>query len=292
MMPSICGRAARRSCSRRPRSRTRRSRCVCRRVSGGRTAGPATDRTAIRGQPGSAAAVQPPVERHGGARALGHRIPRLVCGHAGPEMGNADANAPSRRTAYINKPRPFPQYPTSCTRTTAPAHDYHGVTFGQRHFSKGLFFQVAYTAGTKATRWTGSPRHRGPVRPRSRARSRSATPPSLDDRRDVRPSFGHDRKWLSSAPWLLDLALGGWISTGRLSADRDLSDADDFGSRSDWDPVHHRRDATGIAIRPDQLGDPSSMIPRSTAGSTRRAFAAPPVGRSGTADAARSKVPD
>ena len=53
------------------------------RVSRGRHRGTGNHRAAARGQSGSAASVQPSVERHDRARAVENRLPFVLCRHAG-----------------------------------------------------------------------------------------------------------------------------------------------------------------------------------------------------------------
>ncbi len=63
---------------------------------------------------------------------------------------------------YINKPRPFPQYPSITYADNGAKHDYHGVTFeAERRFSKRLCSSRPPTRwrATKATRsnWFTAP---------------------------------------------------------------------------------------------------------------------------------------
>ena len=47
---------------------------------------------------------------------------------------------------YVEKPRPFPRYPDIAYVDNGATHDYHAVTIeAERRFSRGLFFQLAYT---------------------------------------------------------------------------------------------------------------------------------------------------
>jgi hypothetical protein len=59
-----------------------------------------------------------------------------------------DASAPvAHNRLYIEKPRPFPQFPDINYADKGGSHDYQGLTSeAERRFSKGLFFQIAYTA--------------------------------------------------------------------------------------------------------------------------------------------------
>ena len=100
-----------------------------------------------------------------------------------------DANAPQADDRlYVDKPRPFPRYPNINYVDNGATHDYHGVTLeAERRISKGLFFQVAYTAARDLGE--DSRRDREPVRFGARARARpddSGAPAHL--RGHVRPA--------------------------------------------------------------------------------------------------------
>ena len=161
-----------------------------------------------------------------------------------------DVNAPvADGRLYIEKPRPFPQYPDIVYADNGASHDYHGVTLeAERRFAKGLFFQAAYTAAkdtTETVEWFNAIENPFDLG-RERARD-SATPlhrVTTAVMYDL--PFGHDRTWLSSAPRLVDLALGGWqISMVGYLQTGNYPDADYLGSRSDRHPVHHRGNAAG-----------------------------------------------
>ena len=55
-----------------------------------------------------------------------------------------DANAPvADGRLYVEKPRPFPQFPDIIYADKGGSHDYHGVTFeAERRFSQGCFFRL------------------------------------------------------------------------------------------------------------------------------------------------------
>ena len=200
-----------------------------------------------------------------------------------------DANAPAvDDQLYINKPRPFPQYPDIVYADNGARHDYHGVTFeGKRHFSNGLFFQAAYTLARDkghTINWFTAPiedpfdlhRENGHDTATPRHRLTTALMYELP--------FGRERKWIADAPWLLDLAVGGWQVSlvGYQQAGSYLtpliSVPDPTGTRfttAATRPV--------VAIRPDQLRDPKLDDPTIAAWYDITAFGAPPLGRFGTA---------
>jgi hypothetical protein len=69
-----------------------------------------------------------------------------------------DANAPvADNRLYVDKPRPFPQFPDITYADTGGSHDYQGLTFeAERRFSRGFFFQSAYTAAKDLTNIGGN----------------------------------------------------------------------------------------------------------------------------------------
>ena len=201
-----------------------------------------------------------------------------------------DANAPQPDgRLYIEKPRPFPQYPDISYADNGASHDYHGVTFeAERHISKGLFFQAAYTLakdeGQTLNWFSGNienpfdlARERGNDTATPRHRLTTAVMYELP--------FGRERKWLADASRVVDLALGGWQVS--------LVGYQQTGSYltptiSVPDPTGTRFTTTAtrpiVSLRPDQLRDSSLEDPTIAAWYDVTAFAAPPIGRFGTAE--------
>ena len=165
-------------------------------------------------------------------------------GTLGREMWyTRDVNSPpADDRLYVDKPRPFPQYPSITYADNGASHDYHGVTLeAERRFTKGLFFQVAYTAAkdtTETVEWFNAIENSFDL---SRERGRdSATPRHrLITAMIYDLPFGHGRQWLSTVPRIVDLLRRRLAAVaGRLPADGELPDADDLGPRSDRDAVH------------------------------------------------------
>jgi hypothetical protein len=200
-----------------------------------------------------------------------------------------DVNSPvADERLYNEKPRPFPQYPSITYADNGAGHDYHGVTIeAERRFSGGLFFQAAYTTATDTTEtveWTNAIEN-----PFDLARERgrdSATPlHRLTTAVIYELPFGHGKRWLSTAPTAVDLALGGWeISVvGYLQSGNFLTP-----TISVPDPTGTRFTTAAtrpvISIRPDQLRDPQLADPTIDRWFDVSAFGAPPIGRFGTAE--------
>jgi len=214
-----------------------------------------------------------------------------------------DANAPAADgRLYIEKPRPFPQFPDITYADSGGSHDYQAVTVeAERRFSKGLFFQIAYTAARDLGDTGGNAANGGiyttPIEnPFDLARERGpdvATPTHrVTSAVMYELPFGRERRWLADAPGAVDAALGGWElslvayqQTGGFLTPT-ISVPDPTGTR-------YTTTATRpiVSIRPDLLGDPNldnQTVPGGTALTAFpwydiTAFGAPPVGRFGTA---------
>jgi carboxypeptidase family protein/TonB-dependent receptor-like protein len=214
-----------------------------------------------------------------------------------------DANAPAPdNRLYIEKPRPFPQFPDITYADKGGSHDYHGLTLeAERRFSKGLFFQIAYTAARDLGDTGGNAANGGiyttPIEnpfDLARERGRDVATPTHRVTTAVMYElpFGRERRWLANAPGAVDAALGGWElslvsyqQTGGYLTPT-ISVPDPTGTRfttTATRPV--------VSIRPDQLGDPNLDDRTIPGGSPITAFpwygitalAAPPIGRFGTA---------
>jgi hypothetical protein len=199
-----------------------------------------------------------------------------------------DINAPvPDERLYIDKPRPFPQYPEIMYVDNGARHDYRGFTLeAERRMLHGLFVQAAYTTardrgntvdwatpienpfdlGREMGRDVSTPRHR----------LTSAVMYELP--------FGRNRRWLHDAPRAVDLALGGWqISavgyqqTGAFLTPT-IAIPDPTGT-----VFTDSADRPFVEIRPDQLRDAAVSNPTFHQWFDPSAFTAPAIGRFGTA---------
>jgi hypothetical protein len=199
-----------------------------------------------------------------------------------------DANAPEPdNRLYIQKPRPFPQYPNISYVDNGATHDYHGVTLEvERRFSKGLFFQVAYTAArdmTDTLEWTTAIENPFDLK---HDRGRDVATPAHRVTSAVMYDlpFGRDRVWMRDAPWLLDAMVGGWqfSAVGYQQSGSYLTP-----TISVPDPTGTRFTTAAtrptVSLRPDQLRDANVDDPTIAAWYDTGAFAAPELGRFGTA---------
>jgi hypothetical protein len=199
-----------------------------------------------------------------------------------------DVNAPEPDgRLYVEKPRPFPQYPSITYADNGASHDYHGVTFeGERRFSAGLFFQAAYTLAkdtTETVEWTNAIEDPFDL---SRERGRDSATPlhRLTTAVMYDLPFGHGKRWLDTAPRVVDLILGGWQMSmvGYLQSGNFLTPTisvpDPTGTRFTTAATR-----PNVTLRPDQLSDPQLADPTIDRWFDVGAFAAPPIGRFGTA---------
>jgi hypothetical protein len=211
-------------------------------------------------------------------------------GTAGRELWfERDINAPvPDDRLYVNKPRPFPQYPTINYLDNGASYNYRGLTFeAERRMRNGLFVQVAYTLAHdegNTTEWF-NPIENPFDLDRDRGRDQSSPNHRFISAVMYDLPFGRDRKWLNDAPTIVDLALGGWqISaigyqqTGVFLTPT-ISIPDPTGTRftsSASRPV--------VTLRPDQLRDSALSDPTINAWFDATAYGAPPVGRFGSAE--------
>ena len=210
-------------------------------------------------------------------------------GTLGREMWyTRDINAPvADARLYSEKPRPFPQFPSITYADNGARHDYHGLTLeAERRFAAGLFFQAAYTLAkdtTETVEWFNAIENAADLR-RERGRD-SATPlHRLTSAVIYDLPFGQGRRWLASAPRLVDLVAGGWqvslvgyLQSGNFLTPT-ISVPDPTGTR-----FTSAATRPNVTIRPDQLSDPQLADPTIDRWFDVAAFAAPPVGRFGTA---------
>jgi hypothetical protein len=196
-----------------------------------------------------------------------------------------DANAPEPDgRLYVEKPRPFPRYPNINYVDNGATHDYHGVTIeAERRISKGLFFQVAYTRASDLGDDAGTIENPFDLK---RERGRDLTTPAhrLISAAMYDLPFGRDRRWLTSTPWPVDLALGGWqvsvvgyIQSGGYLTPT-ISVPDPTGTRFTTAAARPL-----VTLRPDQLRDPDLDDPTIARWFDVTAYGAPAIGRFGTA---------
>jgi hypothetical protein len=184
----------------------------------------------------------------------------------------------------VEKPRPFPRYPDIIYVDNGAAHDYHAVTIeAERRFSRGLFFQLAYTRARDLGTDSGTIENPFDLA-REWGHDRATPTHRLTSAVMYELPFGHDRKWLNRAPRLVDLALGGW----QISAIG-------YQQTGVWlTPTMRIPDPTGtrftsganrplVTIRPNQLRDSALSNPTIEGWFDPSAFAAPALGQFGTA---------
>jgi carboxypeptidase family protein/TonB-dependent receptor-like protein len=200
-----------------------------------------------------------------------------------------DINAPQPDARlYVDKPRPFPKYPAINYVDNGASHDYRGFTLeAERRMSRGLFAQVAYTMARdrgNTNEWRNTienpfdlGREMGRDISTPRRRLTSAVMYDLP--------FGRERRWLSHAPRVVDLALGGWQvsavgyqQTGVFLTPT-VSIPDPTGTR-----FTSGANRPVVAIRPDQLRDAALADPTIDKWFDPTAFAAPALGSFGTAE--------
>jgi hypothetical protein len=199
---------------------------------------------------------------------------------------NINSPVPDARP-FIEKPRPFPNYPAISYFTNGAGHQYNSFTAeAERRMANGLYFQSSWT-------WA---RDIGDVgrgdaieNPFDRERDRGVWLDIPTHRGNINfiyeLPFGRGKKWASSIGRLANLAVGGWEISGIYS----------FHSGQFLTPLWTGPDPTGTAyttsstpanvtIRPDHLHD--ANLPDDQRSVNRwfdpTAFGAPAQGRFGT----------
>ncbi len=199
-----------------------------------------------------------------------------------------DINAPQPDDRlYVNKPRPFPLYPAIFYLDNGASYDYRGFTLeAERRMKNGLFVQLAYTAAKDEgdTNEWWEPIENPFDLARERGRDRSAPTHRFISTVMYDLPFGRDRKWMSGTSRWIDLALGGWqISaigyqqTGVFLTPT-ITVPDPTGTRFTTGASR-----PNVSLRPDQLRDATLTDPTIAMWFDPTAFAAPGLGRFGTA---------
>jgi hypothetical protein len=189
---------------------------------------------------------------------------------------------------YVQKTRPFPNYPAIYYRTNGAGHQYHGLTASaKRSMFKGLQYQLSWT--WQRDRYDLS---RGETSENPFDRRREiAVSPDVPTHRLLgsyfwQLPFGTGQRFGGSASRWVNLLTGGWVLTG----------AYEYNSGNFLTPYWSGPDPTGTVystsstsawaydIRPDQLGDPNLPAGQRTLDRwfDPSAFGAPGVGRYGT----------
>jgi hypothetical protein len=198
-------------------------------------------------------------------------------------------NSPQPSTvAFVNKPRPFPNYPGINYLTNGAGHQYNAMALAaQRQMFKGLQFQASWT-------WARDRydvgRDDGSIEdPFNRAREIAVGPDTPTHRVSANwiyeLPFGKGHHWLSSASRVVNLLAGGW----------NISSVYSIYSGQFLTPMWTGPDPTGTAfttnttpaivtVRPDQLQNANLPSGQRSVNQwfNPAAFAAPQPGQFGT----------
>ncbi|MCI0623647.1 MAG: carboxypeptidase-like regulatory domain-containing protein [Acidobacteria bacterium] len=189
---------------------------------------------------------------------------------------------------YVEKPRPFPQYPGITYLTNGAGHQYNALTVeAERRMAAGLYFQSSWSWARDIFDLEPGGRAENPF---DRLRERAVSPDIPTHRFTTNAlyqlPFGKGRPWLAQVSRPLDWAVGGW----------EISAVYSVFSGSFLTPFWSGPDPTGtafttsrtpafVSIRPDQLRDPNLAESQRSVNRwfDASAFAAPQPGRFGTA---------
>ncbi len=199
-----------------------------------------------------------------------------------------DINAPlPDARLYVEKPRPFPNYPAILYVDNGGSHEYRGFTLeAERRMKNGLFVQAAYTRAQdrgNTNEWSNQIENPFDLA-RELGNDISTPRHRLTTALMYELPFGRGRRWLRDAPRAVDLALGDWqVSVvGYQQTGVFLT------------PTMRIPDPTGtrftsganrplVTIRPDQLRDAALADPTINGWYDPTAFAAPGLGTFGSA---------
>ncbi|HWR51825.1 MAG TPA: carboxypeptidase regulatory-like domain-containing protein [Bryobacteraceae bacterium] len=183
---------------------------------------------------------------------------------------------------YIEKTVPYPKYPSVYFGDNGTSHSYHALTVhAERRMKSGIHYQGYWT-------WARDIEDASPEDAWNRRRERAVAEDTPMHRFSgnlvYELPFGKGKHWGSDAHWLLRGALGGWQISGiaTLESGRYMS-----ASWTGPDPTGTRYTTSStrpvVTIRPDQIGNPNIDNPTVDHWFDPNAFAAPALGRFGTA---------
>ncbi len=199
---------------------------------------------------------------------------------------NYNSPVPDTRL-FVDKVRPFPLFPGISYFTNGAGHQYHGLTVeAERQMTRGLYLQSSWAWARDIGDLERGESVENPFdRRRERAVASDIPTHRVTNNAIYELPFGRGRRWLSTAPRLANLAVGGW----------EISAIYSYYSGQFLTPLWSGTDPTGTAfttsrtpplvtIRPDHLRD--GNLPRSQRSVNGwfdpTAFGAPQPGRFGS----------
>ncbi len=199
---------------------------------------------------------------------------------------NANSPVPDERL-YIEKSRPFPQYPGINYYTNGAGHQYNAFTAEvERPMAKGLGMQSAWVWARDIGDLSRGQRVENPF---DRARERSVSSDVPTHRFNTNfiylLPFGKGMTFASGAGRALDLVLGGWELAGSFTAATGRFLTPVFWGPDPTGTVYTTSETPAtVGLRPDMIGDPN--LPASERTLDRwfdpTVFVAPAQGRFGT----------
>jgi hypothetical protein len=204
-------------------------------------------------------------------------------------------NAPAANTqAYINKSRPFQNFPDIYYVTNGAGHQYNGMTLeALRHLASGLYFQSSWTWARDRYdmdyNWDFDSWQFTSEDPRNRKREVAPAADIPTHRWTTnfiyQLPFGKGRKFASGVSRLANLAVGGWEMTGIYTAQTGMF-LTPFWSGDDPVGIFFTDSDTpaSVSLRPDILKNPNLSGGQQTLSRwfDTSAFAPPQAGQFGT----------
>ncbi|MGH9327482.1 MAG: carboxypeptidase-like regulatory domain-containing protein [Terriglobia bacterium] len=175
-----------------------------------------------------------------------------------------DINSPiPNAVPYVDKPRPFPNYPNIYYNTNGAFHQYNGLTLeAQRQMKGGVFFQASYTWERDITNYDWDGNYATPEDPFNFQRDIGPAQGEVSDRFTsaliyVLP-FGQGRRWASNASGLVNQVVAGWHISAIFSAQTGQFLTPEWCGADPVGTTYTTGAPAQVCIRPDVNGNPNS----------------------------------
>lgn len=213
-------------------------------------------------------------------------------GRKAPWAYDINSPVPDARP-YIEKPRPFPNYPTITYITNGAGHNYHAMTFEvNRQMAKGLYLQSTWTWARDIYdmdyNWDFDNWAFTSENPFDRSREKAVSGDVPTHRWNTnwvyQFPFGRGKKWLSGVSRLANLAVGGWEISGIWSTQTGQFLTPFWTGPDPVGIFYTDSDSAEVSLRPDILRNPNLPSGQRTIERwfDTGAFAPPQTGRFGT----------
>ncbi len=175
-----------------------------------------------------------------------------------------DINSPiPNDLPYVDKARPFPNYPNIYYNTNGAFHQYNGLTVqAQRQMKGGLFFQAAWTWARDITNYDWDGNHTTPEDPfnfqRDIGPAQGVTTQRFTSAMIYQLPFGQGRHWLPDAGGVLNQVVGGWHISAIFSAQTGQFLTPEWCGSDPVGITYTTGAPAQVCLRPDVNGNPNA----------------------------------